>query len=107
MIGSKASVDLAGAVAHVQAALVAAQAEIFARGLARREARTVEVTSVADAREAAQTGFARAPWSAIGEAGEAELNQSAVSVRCLLRADGGVPESQDEPDLVAVIGRSY
>jgi prolyl-tRNA synthetase len=28
-------------------------------------------------------------------------------VRCLVRADGGVPDSEDEPDLVAVVGRAY
>jgi len=24
-----------------------------------------------------------------------------------VRADGGVPDSEDEPDLVAVVGRAY
>jgi prolyl-tRNA synthetase len=28
-------------------------------------------------------------------------------VRCLVRADGGVPDSEDEPDLVALVGRAY
>jgi len=28
-------------------------------------------------------------------------------VRCLVRDDGGVPDSVDEPDLVAIVGRSY
>jgi prolyl-tRNA synthetase len=65
------------------------------------------VTSVADALEAASTGFARISWDAVGEAGETELNRHAVSVRCLQRADGSVPRSQDEPDLVAIVARSY
>ena len=105
--GSKASVAVGDVAAAMPGLLATVQQSIFDAALARREARTVEVSTVADAREAAQSGFARAPWSAIGEAGEAELNQSAVSVRCLLRPDGGVPESQDEPDLVAIIARSY
>ena len=33
----------------------------------------------------------------VGEEGETELNRQAVSVRCLQRADGQVPTSQDEP----------
>ena len=39
--------------------------------------------------------------------GEARLAEKSVSVRCLQRADGSVPVSRDEPDLVAVVGRSY
>ncbi len=104
---SKAAVAVGEVAARIPALLTATQQAIFDRALSRREARTVDVTSVADALEAAQHGFVRAPWAAIGEAGEAELNKAAVSVRCLVRADGGVPESQDEPDLVAVIARSY
>ncbi len=33
--------------------------------------------------------------------------RAGVSVRCLLRADGSLPESDAEPDLVAVVARSY
>ena len=105
--GTKVSLAVDEVAAALPGILDAVQQSIFDRALARREERTVEVADVAQALEAAQTGFARAPWSVIGEAGEAELNRSAVSVRCLLRSDGTVPESQDEPDLVAIIGRSY
>jgi prolyl-tRNA synthetase len=28
-------------------------------------------------------------------------------VRCLYRPDGSVPASQDEPDLIAILARSY
>jgi prolyl-tRNA synthetase len=65
------------------------------------------VTSVSQAIEAAAIGWARLPWSAVGSDGEAELNDQGVTVRCLIRADGGVPGSEDEPDLVAVVGRAY
>jgi prolyl-tRNA synthetase len=43
----------------------------------------------------------------VGVEGEALANQSAVSVRCLYRPDGSVPASQDEPDLIAILARSY
>ena len=41
------------------------------------------------------------------EAGEDRLASEAVTVRCLQRPDGSVPEADDEPDLVAWVGRSY
>ena len=47
------------------------------------------------------------PWSAVGVAGEARANNEGVTVRCLTRADGGVPDSDDEPDLVAYLARAY
>ena len=68
---------------------------------------THDVASLAEAAEAARTGFARLPWAAVGVEGEARLAQDAVTVRCLQRADGTLPEYPDEPDLVAVVARSY
>lgn len=41
------------------------------------------------------------------EHGEARLAEHAVTVRCLTRPDGSLPDSSDEPDLIAWIGRSY
>ena len=35
--------------------------------------------------------------------GEAELAEQGVTVRCLTRADGGLPAEVDEPDLVATV----
>lgn len=84
-----------------------AQGELFARALARRDAATVDVTSVAEAIEAGQQGFARLAWSAVGEEGERLLNQQALSVRCLQRADGSMPESPEEGDLVCIVAKSY
>jgi prolyl-tRNA synthetase len=62
---------------------------------------------LADARDAATTGWARIPWDTVGSDGEAELAQGGVSVRCLRRADGSLPEADDEGGLVAVVARSY
>ncbi len=104
---TKESVGLDAVVGRTSELLDVVQRSMYAKALARRDAHTTEVATVADALEATQQGFARAPWAAIGEVGEAELNRSAVSVRCLLRADGSVPESQDEPDLLAILARSY
>jgi prolyl-tRNA synthetase len=91
----------------VTSALEADQRTLYEEALARQTLRTAEVTSVAEAIEAAGVGWARLPWSALGSEGEAELNAQGVTVRCLVRADGGLPSSEDEPDLVAVVGRAY
>ena len=48
--------------------LARAADELREEALAFRRSRTVEVSSVAEAVEAAGTGFARIPWSALGEA---------------------------------------
>jgi prolyl-tRNA synthetase len=74
---------------------------------AARDARIADVATVADAVEACAAGWARLPWPAIGEAGESDLARSALTVRCVTRADGSLPDSDTEPDLVAYVGRSY
>jgi prolyl-tRNA synthetase len=72
-----------------------------------RDARIAEVSTVDEAAEAAADGWAKLPWQTLGEEGEAKLAQSGVSVRCLQRADGGVPDSDTESGLVAYVARSY
>ncbi|MDG4767219.1 proline--tRNA ligase [Solwaraspora sp. WMMD406] len=105
--GSKTPVAVADVVGAVRAALDADQQALYDQALALRESRTVQVGTLTDAIAAAATGWARVPWSAVGAAGEADANAQGVTVRCLLRADGSVPDSDDEPDLVAVLARSY
>ncbi|WBO68296.1 proline--tRNA ligase [Streptomyces camelliae] len=83
------------------------QALLLAQSRRRREERTVEVSTVDEAVEAAGTGWARIPWAALGPAGEARLGEQGVSVRCLVAADGSVPASDDEPGSVAIVGRAY
>jgi prolyl-tRNA synthetase len=73
----------------------------------RRDDRTVDVATLDEAREAAQTGFARLPWATLGEEGEAALAEHAVTVRCLQLPDGSVPPSEDAPDVLAVVARAY
>ena len=96
--------DLAGAVTT---ALKADQQRLYDDALAFREERTVDVKTLGDALEAAQTGWARVPWSAGGDAGEKEANGKAVTVRCLTREDGTMPDSDEEPNLIAYLARSY
>jgi len=103
----KATLPLAELVGRVPDLLDAVQSALFEEAAGRLRDATREVTSIAEAKEAAATGFARMPFSAVGEAGEDELAGEALTVRCLQTADGDVPESVDDSDLVAIIGRSY
>ena len=42
-----------------------------------------------------------------GQEQAASLGAKAVTVRCIQRADGTVPDSEDENDLYAICARSY
>ena len=105
--GTKSPVALAEVVSHVVAALATDQQRMYDDALAFREANTVDVKTLGEAIEAAQTGWAKVPWSAIGTEGEAEANGKAVTVRCLFREDGSMPDTDDEAGLVAILARSY
>ena len=105
--GAKTPVPTASVVSEVLAALEADQQALYDEALALRESRTTDVRTLDEAIEAAATGWARLPWSAVGVEGEARAAESAVSARCLVRPDGSVPDSGDEPDLLAVLGRAY
>jgi prolyl-tRNA synthetase len=105
--GTKQAVPVDGVLAAATAALDADQTALYDQALARREERTVDVNTVDEAIEAAGHGWARVPWSAVGVAGELTANASAVTVRCLVRPDGGVPDSDDEAGMIAILGRSY
>jgi prolyl-tRNA synthetase len=105
--GEKAPVALEQLPTVVVAELDRQQGALFVEAQQRREAATVDVATLDDAREAATTGWARVPWSVVGDAGEAELATAGVTVRCLTRPDASVPDSPAEPDLVAVVSRAY
>ncbi len=105
--GTKASVPLADLAPAVAAALTEQQASLLAEATARRDSRTAEVDTIDEAVEAAGSGFARIPWSALAAGGEEALAQHAVTVRCLERPDGSLPASEDEADIVATVARSY
>jgi prolyl-tRNA synthetase len=104
---TKTPVAVPEVVSAVLAALDTDQQSLYDEALARRHSLTADVTSLPEAIDAAANGWARVPWSAVGVEGEAKANESGVTVRCLLRPDGSVPDSGDEPDLVAILARSY
>ncbi len=105
--GEKRQVALAEVNAAVAATLEGAQADLLAQATEFRDERTVDVATVEEAREAARSGFARIPWATLGVEGEAALAADAITVRCLSRPDGTIPDAEDEPEVVAVVARSY
>ena len=106
--GSKSPVPRDELKTQVAAALGAAQAALFAQAQELLASRTVEVGSVDEAREAAQSGFARLPMSVVGDEGETALNQAGVTVRCLLGPEDGLPDPDGRDEsLAAVVGRAY
>lgn len=93
--------------AEVPVLLDSIQTSLHDQALALREDRTADVATVEEAAEASLVGFARIPWSALADGGVSRLAADAVTVRCLVTADGEVPISIDDPDLVAVVARAY
>ena len=106
-VAGKRPVALGALASTIVAELDSMQSDLLAAALARRDAATATVATVAEAREAAATGFARIPWDTLRGDGETELANDAITVRCLVTADDGVPDDVDAPGLTAIVGRSY
>lgn len=92
---------------HLVALMEIEQTAMLAHARQDRDARISECDTVTHAREAAWHGWAKLPWDRVRGKGENELAVDGVTVRCLQRADGTVPDHDDEPDLVAFVARSY
>lgn len=105
--GDKTTVALGGVLDAVQRTLTQQHDDILRLSEERLRARTVEVTSVADASAAAKEGFARVSFDLLRGEGETSLRHEAITVRCLQRADGTMPDHEDEAGLIAIVARSY
>jgi len=105
--GEKTTVGLGALTNDVSALLERIQTDMLASAVAFRDERTHDVTSLAEALDAAKDGFARLAWSLVKGEGETELNAQAVSVRCLQRQDGSMPESEEEGGLICLVAKSY
>ncbi|MGY1659926.1 proline--tRNA ligase [Geodermatophilus sp. SYSU D00705] len=82
------------------------QARLLDEARARLAERTADVATAEEALAAARDGWARIGWDRLGPEGEARLAEQGVTVRCLVRPDGGLP-GDDEPGSLAVVGRAY
>ncbi len=102
---ARTAVGLDTAAAAARDGLGAVQDALLAEARAELERRTTEVSTLEQAIEAAGDGFARIAWAACGLDGERRANAAGVTVRCLMRPGGSIPDSADEDDLVAVLAR--
>lgn len=100
-------VPVAEVAARTPTMLAAIQQAMFDEALRFREASVSDATTVDDAAEAGRAGVARIAWDTLGTDGERTLLDHGVSVRCLQREDGSIPEADDEPGLVAIVARAY
>ncbi len=105
--GAKTTHGLGSLASDVPAELERMQSDLLARAVAFRDERTVDVTSIDEALEAAKDGFARLAWDLVKGEGEATLNADAVSVRCIQRQDESMPDNEDEGGLICLVAKSY
>jgi prolyl-tRNA synthetase len=105
----KTTVPRAGVAAAAADLLGDIQATLLAQAEAAMAERTHDVHDLDAAVEVATegAGFARLAWAQVGSDGEDRLAKHALSVRCIQRSDGTIPDSEDEPDLVCIVARAY
>jgi prolyl-tRNA synthetase len=106
--GEKQRVGVEGAPSAVAKLMDHIQDDMLGAATEFRDDNTADATTVDEVLEAAAMGFAKVPWRVVaGEDATAALADKAVTVRCIQRADGTVPDNENEPDLVAYCARSY
>lgn len=105
--GTKEPTSLAAVAATIPELLEAIQQNLLDEATTRRNSNTVECSTLEEARDAAESGFATLPWDLVRGQGIDFLGEQAVTVRCVQRSDGSMPKDVDEPDLVAIVARSY
>lgn len=104
---SKTQVSLEAVADEVEGLLGTIQQHLLDEATERLRDHTVEVGDVAEVAEAAASGFVRIRWDRLGTDGERQLAESAVTVRCLQREDGSLPDEDDDASLWATVARSY
>jgi prolyl-tRNA synthetase len=105
--GDKQTRSVSGVAAEIPSMLSGIQRDMLAAATEARDARIVDVATVDEAAEAAQTGFGRIAWSSLGLEGESKLRESAITVRCLRNDDGSLPDGDDDPRAMALVARAY
>lgn len=105
--GTKEPTPLSAVSGVVPGLLDDIQLNLLTEATERQQSKTTECSTLEDARDAAETGFATLPWDLVRGQGIDFLGEKAVTVRCVQRSDGTLPNSVDESDLIAIVARSY
>ncbi len=103
----KAKVGIDNVVAEVVRLTSRIQIDMFEAATARRDATISDCATLDEAREVAQTGLARLPWEVVGTAGEQDLAAGGITVRCLQRGDGSLPDTDHDAGVLAYVARAY
>src|SRR6478609_1781782 len=103
----KTRVGIAEVADEVQQLSGRIQLDMFDAATARRDATISDCATLDEARDAAQTGVARVPWELVGTVGEQDLVTSGLTVRCLRRGDGSLPETDHDAGALAYVARAY
>jgi prolyl-tRNA synthetase len=106
---SKTTVRLQDLVAEVGRVLESSQAALFDEARRHRDDHTVRASTLEEAEEGAQAGFAVVPGHLLADGdGEGRLNASGVTVRLLQSPDGSLPGARsDVAELEAIVARAY
>ncbi len=105
--GSKETLGLSEIAGEVPQMLVDDQLELLAQATTSRDRLTHRAETLDDVQAIAASGVARISWSACGPEGEAHLATSGISVRCLIREDGGPVDRPGDADVDALLARAY
>jgi len=103
----KTRVGIAEVADEVQQLSGRIQLDMFDAATARRDATISDCATLDEARDTAQTGVARVPWELVGTVGEQDLATSGLTVRCLRRGDGSLPETDHDAGALAYVARAY
>jgi prolyl-tRNA synthetase len=99
----KDTVALAGVAPAMVALLEEIQTAMLTEARQRRDDATTDVESPDDVDG---PGFFRIPWDVLGLDGERRMAERGYTVRCLVTADGDIPDP-DATDLVAYCAKAY
>jgi prolyl-tRNA synthetase len=103
----KTTVALEAVADDVQQVLLRMQTDMLEAATARRDAFISDSTTVDEVHHAAQTGVARVPWASLGVPGEHRLAADGLTVRCLQRENGALPDTDDDAGAIAYVARAY
>jgi prolyl-tRNA synthetase len=101
----KSTVALHAVAEEAQRLTGRVQNDMLGAATQRRDSVISDCATLAQVRDAAQTGVARVPWSVVGVSGEQELAATGATVRCLQSGGGALPD--DDEGSIAYIARAY